>query len=61
MLKHRDNDIERLRAKVERLERALKYIIDHKWVSTADDNTHYEKWINEFVDVAKKALEGGGK
>ena len=36
-----------------KLREALQYIVDHNWVAGATP----VKWINEFVDVAKVALE----
>lgn len=38
-----------------KLREALQYIVDHNWVAGATP----VKWINEFVDVAKVALESG--
>lgn len=42
--------------KEEKMREALQYIIDHKWVVTDCTKETHWKWINEFVDVAKKAL-----
>lgn len=36
------------------LESALKYIADREWTNAVKDQY---KWINEFCDVARKALE----
>lgn len=46
----------KLQSEVARLREALQYIIDHKWVVHQGKEW---KWINEFVDVAEKELEGG--
>ena len=42
----------RLELENRKLREALQYIMDHHWVAGATP----VKWINEFVDVAKKAL-----
>ena len=45
-----------LRKRIKELEAALDYIIDHAWVVKATEGfTDTQKWLNEFVDVAKKA------
>ncbi len=41
----------------ERLVEALKSIADHEWVNKIDDVKQLQKWINEFVYVAKQALQ----
>ncbi len=41
----------------ERLVEALKSIADYEWVNKIDDVKQLQKWINEFVYVAKQALQ----
>lgn len=48
-----NESVEYLIAENAKLREALKYISDHHWVAGATP----VKWINEFVDVAKKALD----
>lgn len=44
-----------LKAKLQKMEEALKYIINRAWVGVKGSHNQ-GKWINEFVDVAKHAL-----
>ncbi len=43
-----------LRERVKRLEDALHYMVDREWTKTSKDAA---KWLAEFMDVAKQALE----
>jgi len=55
-------DVERakvtsLESKVARYRTVLRYIAEHDWTSKPSVQDHW-KWINDFVDVARKALSG---
>lgn len=39
------------------MEEALKYIAGMSWVATQAEERQMFKWINEFVEVAQKALD----
>lgn len=45
-----------LSARCERYEKALEYIADRDWTNKAG---RPDKWINEFVDVARETLGRG--
>jgi hypothetical protein len=53
--------VEQLQTKIEKLERAIDYITDHAWVSKDAMRDDHFKWINEFVEVAKKARDGNDR
>lgn len=51
---HAEKQIEGLKKQADSYKEALEYISTRKWTA---ETKHPEKWINDFCEVAEKALE----